>query len=45
MFGPFRLDLRDERLWRGEDVIRLTNKAFAVLRHLLEHAEQLVTRG
>ncbi len=44
MFGPFRLDLRSERLWRGEEALRLTNKAFAVLRYLLEHAEQLVTK-
>ena len=44
MFSPFRLDLRDERLWRGEEALRLTNKAFAVLRYLVEHAEQLVTK-
>jgi predicted ATPase/DNA-binding winged helix-turn-helix (wHTH) protein len=44
MFEPFRVDLRDERLWRGEDVIHLTNKAFAVLRYLLEHPAQLVPK-
>jgi DNA-binding winged helix-turn-helix (wHTH) protein len=44
MFEPFRVDLADERLWRGEDAIHLTNKAFAVLRHLVEHRAQLVTK-
>jgi predicted ATPase/DNA-binding winged helix-turn-helix (wHTH) protein len=44
MFEPFRVDLRDERLWRGEDAIHLTNKAFAVLRYLLEHPAQLVPK-
>ncbi len=44
VFEPYRLDLGREQLWRGQDVIPLTNKAFAVLRYLLEHAEQLVTR-
>jgi DNA-binding winged helix-turn-helix (wHTH) protein/tetratricopeptide (TPR) repeat protein len=44
MFEPFRVDIADERLWRGEDAIHLTNKAFAVLRYLAEHPGQLVTR-
>jgi DNA-binding winged helix-turn-helix (wHTH) protein/predicted ATPase len=44
LFEPFRLDLADERLWCGEDAIRLTNKAFAVLRTLVEHPGQLVTK-
>jgi DNA-binding winged helix-turn-helix (wHTH) protein/tetratricopeptide (TPR) repeat protein len=44
IFEPFRLDVADERLWRGEDPVRLTHKAFGVLRHLAEHAAQLVTK-
>ncbi len=44
MFEPFRLDVCDERLWRGEDVVHLTNKAFAVLRYLAGHPQQLVTK-
>jgi DNA-binding winged helix-turn-helix (wHTH) protein/tetratricopeptide (TPR) repeat protein len=44
LFEPFRVDLRDERLWRGEEVIHLTNKAFAVLQYLLEHPAQLVPK-
>ncbi len=43
-FATFRVDLRGEQLWEGEDLRPLNNKAFAVLRYLLEHAEQLVTR-
>ena len=44
VFGPFRLDVADERLWSGEDVVRLTPKAFAVLCCLIEQAGQLVTK-
>jgi len=34
----------DERLWCGEDAVRLTNKAFRVLRHLAENPARLVTK-
>jgi DNA-binding winged helix-turn-helix (wHTH) protein len=44
IFGPFRLDLRDERLWRGLEVLPLQPKPFAVLRCLVSQAGQLVTR-
>jgi len=44
LFEPFRLDIADERLWRGEDAVRLTNKAFRVLRHLAENPARLVTK-
>jgi AAA ATPase domain len=40
----FRIDLRDERLWRGQQALPLTPKAFAVLRHLLAQPGQLVTK-
>lgn len=43
-FALFRLDLEAERLWRGAEVLRLTAKAFAVLRCLVSHAGQLVTK-
>src|SRR5262245_6975356 len=43
-FAPFRLDLGAERLWRQTEAVRLTAKAFAVLRYLVEHAGQLVTK-
>jgi predicted ATPase/DNA-binding winged helix-turn-helix (wHTH) protein len=44
IFGPFRLDLRDERLWHGNEAIPLSPKAFAVLRCLMTQAGQLVTK-
>jgi TolB-like protein/Tfp pilus assembly protein PilF len=44
LFGPFRLDIRNQQLWRGEEVLRLTNKALAVLCYLAEHSGQLVTK-
>ncbi len=44
VFGPFRLDRRDERLWRGQEVLPLYPKAFAVLCCLLSQAGQLVTK-
>ena len=43
VFDPFRLDLRDERLWRGPDVLPLPPKTFAVLCCLVTQAGQLVT--
>jgi DNA-binding winged helix-turn-helix (wHTH) protein len=44
VFGPFRLDRRDERLWRGPEVIPLPPKTFAVLCCLVTQAGQLVTK-
>jgi DNA-binding winged helix-turn-helix (wHTH) protein/predicted ATPase len=43
-FPPFRLDVRGEQLWRGANVIALRPKTFAVLRYLVEHPNQLVTK-
>ena len=45
VFGPFRLDPHDERLWRGPEVIPLSPKAFAVLCRLVTHAGQLVSKA
>jgi DNA-binding winged helix-turn-helix (wHTH) protein/tetratricopeptide (TPR) repeat protein len=42
-FPPFRLDLVNQCLWRGETRISLMPKPFAVLTYLVEHAGQLVT--
>src|SRR6266446_3465422 len=44
VFGPFLLDLHDERLWQENEVIRLGSKAFAVLRCLVTQAGQLVRK-
>jgi non-specific serine/threonine protein kinase/serine/threonine-protein kinase len=43
-FASFHLDLGAERLWRDAEAVHLTAKAFGVLRHLVEHAGQLVTK-
>src|SRR5208283_4084999 len=48
-FPPFWLDTVNECLWRRRDdgddeQIRLSPKAFAVLRYLVEHAGRLVTQ-
>src|SRR5207237_9565780 len=49
-FPPFRLDTVNQCLWRhrdngDDDRIRLTPKAFGVLRCLVEHAGRLVTQS
>ena len=44
-FDDFRIDLRDERLWRGQQAFPLTPKAFALLRHLVMQPGQLVTKA
>ena len=44
VFAPFRLDPVSQQLWRGEELVPLRPKLFAVLRRLLEHAGRLVTR-
>src|SRR5215475_12405555 len=44
VFGPFRLDRRDERLWRGSEAIPLPPKTFAVLCCLVTQAGRLVTK-
>ncbi|MGH7962030.1 MAG: AAA family ATPase [Candidatus Binatia bacterium] len=44
LFPPFRLDPTDERLWRGAQPIVLRHKTLAVLRYLVEHPDQLVTK-
>jgi predicted ATPase/DNA-binding winged helix-turn-helix (wHTH) protein len=42
-FGPFRLDVANQSLWRGETRVPLMPKPFAVLQYLVEHAGRLVT--
>ena len=44
VFDKFHLDLHDERLWRGQQVIHLHPKTFAVLCCLVTQAGQLVTK-
>src|ERR1700675_5007538 len=47
-FPPFRLDTANQCLWRtdagNKERIRITPKAFAVLRYFVEHAGRLITQ-
>jgi predicted ATPase len=44
-FGTYRLDLRNECLWRGEAQLTLTPRPFAVLRYLVENPQRLITHN
>jgi DNA-binding winged helix-turn-helix (wHTH) protein len=44
VFSPFRLDPMNEQLWREDHEITLRRKTFEVLRYLVEHPGQLVTK-
>jgi DNA-binding response OmpR family regulator len=44
IFPPFRLELANERLWRGSEPLSLRPKAFRLLRYLAEHPERLLTQ-
>jgi DNA-binding winged helix-turn-helix (wHTH) protein len=44
VFGPFRLDTRDERLWRGPDVVPVRPKTLGVLHALVTRAGHLLTK-
>ena len=43
-FSEFKLDVANEKLWRGGQAITLRPKAFAVLKYLLERPGQLVSK-
>jgi DNA-binding winged helix-turn-helix (wHTH) protein len=42
---PLWLDLANERLWRGDQALSLRPKTFALLRYLVEHPAQLLTKA
>src|SRR5262245_45305201 len=44
-FGPFRLDLLQNRLWREAQSLPLRPQALAVLRYLAMHSDRLVTKA
>src|SRR2546430_6059167 len=44
VFDEFQLNLHDERLWHGQEVLHLHPKTFAVLCCLVTQAGQLVTK-
>lgn len=43
IFPPFRLDPDEGRLWKGETVLALRKKPFAILCYLAAHPKKLVT--
>jgi DNA-binding winged helix-turn-helix (wHTH) protein/tetratricopeptide (TPR) repeat protein len=44
LFPPFRLDPANQQLWRDKEEISLRRKTFDVLRFLVDHPGQLVTK-
>jgi DNA-binding winged helix-turn-helix (wHTH) protein/predicted ATPase/type II secretory pathway predicted ATPase ExeA len=44
-FAHFRVDLANEQLWRENTPIPLRRQTFAVLRYLVEHAGQVVSKA
>jgi DNA-binding winged helix-turn-helix (wHTH) protein len=44
-FGPFQLDPETTCLWRGNQLVPLPPKPFAVLAHLVAHAGDVVTKS
>ena len=45
IFEPFRLDAVNHCLWRADERVFLTPKAFDVLRYLVDHADRLVSQA
>src|SRR5262245_38944504 len=43
-FHAFRLDTVNHCLWRGDERVSLTPKAFDLLRYLVDHGDRLVTQ-
>lgn len=43
-FPPFWLDPINERLWRGDELLPIKPKAFALLRYLAERPQRLLTK-
>lgn len=44
-FQSFRLDAANHSLWRGQERVQITPKAFDVLRYMVERAGSLVTQN
>ena len=44
-FPPFRLDPANAQLWRDNEEVSLRRKTFDVLRYLVDHSGQLVTKS
>jgi predicted ATPase len=42
-FGDFRIDPQNDCLWRGNEMLSLTPRPFAVLRYLVENPQRVIT--
>ncbi len=42
--AKYRLDLGDERLWHGDQLVQISNKAFQLLRLLVSNPNRLLTK-
>ena len=45
IFGPFRLETTQSRLWHGEQAILLRRRSFEMLRYFAEHPGRLITKA
>src|SRR5690349_6775766 len=45
VFGPFRLDPAEERLWKGTSQLVVRRKPFALLKYLAANPQRLVTHA
>ena len=43
-FGPFRVDVRRELLFRSGEPVALTTKTFRILTVLIRHGNEIVTK-
>ena len=43
-FGPFRVDVRRELLFRSGEPVALTTKTFQILTVLIRHGSEIVTK-
>jgi DNA-binding response OmpR family regulator len=44
LLGPLRLDLLAQRAWRGDMLIELSKREFALLEYFMRHPEQVLSR-
>jgi DNA-binding winged helix-turn-helix (wHTH) protein/tetratricopeptide (TPR) repeat protein len=42
-FPPYRIDVEEERLWRGSNLLGVRRKPFAILKYLAAHPGRVVT--
>ncbi len=43
--GTLRVDLEKRRVWRGDEIVNLSNTEYALLRLFVQHADRVLTHG